>query len=73
VKSVSDLWRRWADAGSALAHNPEAQVPCPRCGQAPLLVEDIPNTADPHYQERRLRCPACNATNAIRRRRTAAT
>lgn len=69
MTSVSELWQRWAAAGSVLVRDPKAQMPCPRCGQASLIVDDIPGTTDSGYQERRLRCPACNATNVIRMRR----
>lgn len=68
MTAINELWRRWAAAGSALVRDPRAQVPCPRCGQASLLVEDVP-APDPTHQERRLRCPACKATSAIRMRR----
>jgi predicted RNA-binding Zn-ribbon protein involved in translation (DUF1610 family) len=57
----------WRDAGLAAARDPHARIPCPRCGEAELHIEDHPGVAG--VIERWLRCPACGAHEAIRLRR----
>ena len=63
---VTPEWRRWVEAGKALAADPRAQVACPRHGDGFLVMDDVRNPQDPTQVERYLRCPACGAYNVLR-------
>jgi hypothetical protein len=67
---MSTETERWVEAGKTLAANPAAQVLCPRCRSAELVVTDQTLATDPHLIERHMRCPRCDAYNALRLRKT---
>lgn len=57
---------RWVEAGKVLAVNPSAPVSCPRCQKAQLVVDDVAMPGSGGIIERHLRCPRCQAYNALR-------
>lgn len=57
--------QEWLDAAKILAANPTATVVCPKCGNANLVVTDIPYLADKSRWERHILCPACHTTGRI--------
>jgi hypothetical protein len=56
--------QQWIEAASILAESPEAQVLCPSCLKAILIVEDEA-AADPTYINRRLICRQCGTAEEI--------
>jgi len=59
---MSDLTKRWMDAGAKLAGNPGARVLCPACQGARLEVTDIMGAS---AFERQMACPKCGARNWV--------
>lgn len=60
----SNVRKAWLEAGKILGTDPSAAVPCPVCGKATLIVQDVPIPNSNKF-ERILRCPDCNAGNAM--------
>ena len=54
--------KQWLEAAKLLAVNPATQIVCPKCGQAALVVTDVPHPGDPSRWERHIECPACHTT-----------
>ena len=66
---MDDTRRKWIEAAAILAENPQAQVPCPKCGWEYLEVSDVVYERDPTMFSRYLRCRQCGATEVIDRLR----
>jgi len=61
--------QRWIEAGKTLAASPLTQVPCPRCEDSCLEIQDVRSPNAPEELERIMRCPKCGAVNVLRLRR----
>ena len=59
---MSDETRAWIEAAKILGRDPAAHVPCPRCGEAKLAVQDVVVGTT---LERHLSCPRCGARNSL--------
>jgi transposase-like protein len=57
--------KQWLEAAKILAVDPTAQIVCPKCGEANLLVTDIPYRGDASRWERHIQCPACHTTGSV--------
>ena len=49
--------KAWLQAGRTLALDPTQSVDCPSCGNATLVVRNLPS--DDNCVERHIVCPAC--------------
>lgn len=61
-----EVVKRWVEAGIILAKDPKADVDCPVCRTATLLVTDVRGDAGAAEFERLMICPSCGAGNALR-------
>jgi len=62
----TEVVKRWIEAGTILAHDAAARVPCPVCQSEMLQISDVANDANPTEIERHLICNACGARNSLR-------
>ncbi len=63
---ISEISKKWIEAGRILAENPEEKVKCPECGQNDLIVNELISKLEPGKKERMVYCPTCGAKNYIR-------
>jgi DNA-directed RNA polymerase subunit RPC12/RpoP len=61
---MSTDWRSWIEAGKQIAQDPTRPVRCPTCGEADLVVLDVP-LPDGVGVERHMTCPSCRSTNSL--------
>ncbi len=62
--SLSPEALRWIEAGKILAVDPAAQVVCPVCEGAYLVVTDV-GWNDGLHMDRHMQCPHCGARNVL--------
>lgn len=62
--SLSTESRRWIEAGKRLAVDPTAEVVCPVCQGANLMVTDV-LWKDGIHLDRHIQCPECGARNVL--------
>ena len=67
MSAIDPVRQAWIVAGSRLAEDPTAQVPCPNCGPEFLSVTDVPYDADPSMVARYLRCETCGSVEIVDR------
>ncbi|WP_445656603.1 hypothetical protein [Achromobacter sp. NCFB-sbj8-Ac1-l] len=63
-----EMVKRWVEAGIILAKDPTAEVDCPVCQMAMLLVKDVQRNTGSSEFERLMICPLCGAGNVLRMR-----
>lgn len=59
-----DVTKAWIEAGKLLAVDPTMSVPCPVCGVANLVVQDVVIEGSNKF-ERIMRCPNCGSQNIL--------
>jgi hypothetical protein len=59
-----EITKKWIAAGKILATDPTAEVRCPVCEEANLVVMDIPIEGTKRF-ERIMSCPSCRARNIL--------
>jgi len=64
---VTTNWQRWVEAARVLGRTPTELVRCPACENANLTVEDVFPHPNAEVFERYMECPACGASNALRK------
>jgi len=68
LKMNKEVGKRWVEAGIILAKDPKAEVDCPACQMAVLLVTDVRRNTGSFEFERLMTCPMCGAGNVLRMR-----
>jgi uncharacterized Zn finger protein len=60
----SDATKAWIRAGILLVTDPTLLVPCPDCGEANLVIQDVEVEGSDKF-ERIMRCSSCGSWNAL--------
>lgn len=59
-----ELRKRWVDAVNRLSEDPLAEVPCPNCGHAFLVVMKLASLGG--SSEKQISCESCGANTFVR-------
>ena len=65
---MNETTKKWVEAAKILGRDPSRNVVCPVCGEANLVVADVPTPGNEVEFERYLRCPSCHAVNIMKMR-----